>query len=219
MQHKWPVNVGQLLQKATLKKAPETPVHASKIFGIGFQKTGTTSLKQALKVLGYRRVAGPNWINDPNIQETVFEKAFAAIDKFDAFQDNPWPVLYKEIAERYPSSKFILTKRPVDEWIGSVAKHFGTNTTPMRTWIYGAGNPVGNEGKYIERYIRHNNEVEAYFEGQPERLLVMSITQGDGWDLLCPFLDKSVPDIMFPHANTSEGREDWGIKRLRRERT
>ena len=65
----------------------------------------------------------------------------------------------------------------------------------------------------MERYIRHTNEVEAYFEDQPRRLLVMNITQGDGWDLLCPFLDKSVPDIMFPHANTSEGRKDRGTSR------
>ena len=180
---------------------------ASKVFGIGFQKTGTSSLRRALKMLGYR-VAGPNWINDPDIQETVYEKAFGIIDRFDAFQDNPWPILYKELAERYPTSKFILTIRPVDEWILSAVKHFGSNVTPMRTWIYGIGNPVGNEERYQDRYTRHNNEVMAYFRDQPERLLIMNVTEGDGWDLLCPFLDKEIPEMTFPHANKWEWREE-----------
>ena len=188
-------------------RVSEMVMVASKVFGIGFQKTGTSSLRRALKMLGYR-VAGPNWINDPDIQETVYEKAFGIIDRFDAFQDNPWPILYKELAERYPTSKFILTIRPVDEWILSAVKHFGSNVTPMRTWIYGIGNPVGNEERYQDRYTRHNNEVMAYFRDQPERLLIMNITEGDGWDLLCPFLDMEIPETAFPHANKWEWREE-----------
>ena len=41
-----------------------------KIFGIGFHKTGTTSLAQALKMLGFS-VTGPNGINDPNIADNA----------------------------------------------------------------------------------------------------------------------------------------------------
>lgn len=188
----------------------------SKVFGIGFQKTGTSSLRRALKILGYR-VAGPNWIKDPNIARTVHDKAFALIEEFDAFQDNPWPMLYREIAERYPTSKFVLTKRPVEDWIVSVIKHFGTNVTPMRTWIYGVGSPVGNEAIYRDRYLRHNEEVEAYFEGSPGRLLVMNITDGDGWDLLCPFLGREAPEGQpFPHANKAEGRAERRMRRRAR---
>lgn len=195
---------------------PETVRVENKVFGIGFQKTGTSSLKRALVILGYR-VAGPNWIKDPNIQETVYDKAFALIDEFDAFQDNPWPILYKEIAEKYPTSKFVLTKRPVEDWIVSVTKHFGSNITPMRTWIYGVGNPVDNEEKFKDRYVRHNNEVEAYFRDCPERLLMMNITEGDGWNLLCPFLGREMPSKAFPHANKSEGRaERRRQRRMRR---
>lgn len=197
---------------------PGTVMIESKVFGIGFQKTGTSSLRRGLKMLGYR-VAGPNWIKDPNIQETVHEKAFALIEKFDAFQDNPWPILYREIAERHPKSKFVLTKRPVEDWIVSVTKHFGTNVTPMRTWIYGIGSPLGNEERFKDRYVRHNDEVEDYFRSSPERLLVMNITQGDGWDLLCPFLGREVPDEPFPHANKSEGRAERQLqRRVKREK-
>ena len=29
----------------------------------------------------------------------------------------------------------------------------------------------------------------------------MNITQGDGWDKLCPYLNKDIPDTAFPHSN------------------
>ncbi|HEX8335676.1 MAG TPA: sulfotransferase [Pyrinomonadaceae bacterium] len=33
------------------------------------------------------------------------------------------------------------------------------------------------------------------------RLLVMDITAGDGWEVLCPFLGVEIPDRPFPHEN------------------
>ena len=60
----------------------------TKVFGIGFHKTATTSLAKALSYLGYR-VTGPNWVDNPNIAEEVYEMAFEFAHKFDAFQDNP----------------------------------------------------------------------------------------------------------------------------------
>src|SRR5215472_9937783 len=40
----------------------------TKVFGIGFHKTATTSLAKALSYLGYR-VTGPNWVDNPNPAE------------------------------------------------------------------------------------------------------------------------------------------------------
>jgi hypothetical protein len=114
---------------------------SSKIFCIGFQKTGTSSLDKALRILGYR-VCGSYGIYDPS---HVYEEAFELINKFDAFQDMPWPILYKELDERCPDSKFILTLRPTDSWISSMTNTFYTEKTPMRHWIYGVGCPKGNE--------------------------------------------------------------------------
>ena len=36
-----------------------------------------------------------------------------------------------------------------------------------------------------------------------DRLLVMDIIAGDGWDKLCPFLGKPVPEAAFPHRNAT----------------
>ncbi len=131
----------------------------TKVFGIGFHKTATTSLANALSYLGYR-VTGPNWVDNPNIAEEVYEMAFDLANRFDAFQDNAWPILYKELDQKFPGSKFILTLRPSNDWIRSVVNHFKERETPMREWIYGVGRPKGNEAIYVTRYERHNREIK-----------------------------------------------------------
>jgi len=173
-----------------------------KVFGIGFHKTGTTSLAVALQHLGYD-VTGPNGIHDIDIADDIEQMVFSLADKHDAFQDNPWPLYYKQLDQRYPGSKFILTIRPTNKWIISITKYFGNKITPMRKLIYGEefGAPVGNEQVYIERYEQHNNDVLSYFNNRPDDLLVFSLTEGDGWEQLCSFLGTSVPDISFPHKN------------------
>jgi len=176
-----------------------------KIFGIGFHKTATSSLGAALSVLGYD-VCGHIGVSRPNIAEVALELAISRVPKHDAFQDNPWPVLYRELDERYPNAKFILTTRPTPKWIESVVNQFGGQSTPMRKWIYGVGDPEGNEKIYIDRYERHNRNVKNHFSGRPEDFLELRITEGEGWEELCAFLGHSVPNQPFPRVNRAELR-------------
>lgn len=176
-----------------------------KIFGIGFHKTGTKSLAQALMHLGYS-VTGPNGVHDPDIGARVFDYVDDLTPRFDAFQDNPWPVVFRELDERFPGSKFILTIRDPVAWIQSVVDHFGQHDTPMRSWIYGVGHPQGHEETYLRRYQQHNQDVQAHFRDRPADLLVMNITAGDGWEKLCPYLGRPVPAGVFPHANAAVHR-------------
>lgn len=177
-----------------------------KIFCIGFHKTGTTSLAQALKYLGFS-VTGPNGVNDPNIAKNAQELIDNLIPKFDAFQDNPWPLFYKQLCREYPDAKFILTYRDPEKWIASQVRHFGQQETPMRRWIYGVGCPEGNESIYLKRYKKHNRDVVAYFKKKRQPLLILNLERGDGWKQLCSFLDMPQPTVEFPHANKAEVRE------------
>ena len=179
----------------------------TKIFCIGFHKTGTTSLAEALRTLGYR-VTGPNGVTDPDIAQNVFSMTDALVEEYDAFQDNPWPIIYKELDVKYADSKFILTVRSSESWIKSQIRHFGRRETPMREWIYGAGCPEGNEDIYVSRFERHNREVIDYFGDRPDDLLVFPLTQRGGWNSLCSFLGKDVPNEPFPHANEASEREE-----------
>ena len=171
----------------------------SKVFCIGFHRTGTKSLAEALRVLGCRTV-GPMGAREPDIGRNALVKALAVATEFDAFGDNPWPPLYEQLDATFPGSAFILTIRATSAWLESVVGYFGDEDTPMRQWIYGAGRPRGNESRYIERYERHNAAVRSYFKGRND-LLTMNMEAGDGWRELCDFLDAPVPDIPFPHRN------------------
>ncbi|MEN0001807.1 MAG: sulfotransferase, partial [Pseudomonadota bacterium] len=96
----------------------------AKVFGIGLHKTGTSSLAKALKLLGYK-VTGPNGTRDADIAETYIRNAAKISSRFDAFQDNPWPLLYRQMDAMWPGAKFILTTRDSEAWIVSQVKHFG----------------------------------------------------------------------------------------------
>ena len=191
----------------------------TKIFCIGFHKTGTTSLGKALRILGFK-VKGSFGVNDPDISEKVYELFPPIVEQYDAFQDNPWPILYKELDEQYPDSKFILLERDPDAWLRSQIRHFGTRETPMRKWIYGesAGCPVNNEEIYLKRFKQYYTDVCEYFRDRPDDLLIMDLVKGDGWKKLCSFLGCPIPSKPFPHANKANSRTQGlrnGIKRLK----
>ncbi len=172
---------------------------SEKVFCIGFHKTGTKSLGRALEMLGYR-VCGPVEIHNPLFKEAPINNVKRYLKSYNAFNDNPWAILYSQLDELYPASKFILTVRHEQDWITSVVNNFGTIDTPMREWIYGVGHPLDNESVYLQCYAEHNISVVKYFEQRQQDLLIMNITQDDGWSVLCPFLDRPIPnDEPFPN--------------------
>jgi len=189
-----------------------------KVFGIGFHKTGTSSLASALRLLGYT-VAGRFVVDDQTIGDTVIvDRAIQIANAVDAVQDNPWPLVYRGLDSAFPGSKFILTIRDTDEWWVSALGHFGGKSTAMRTWIYGVGDPEGHEDLYKRRYEAHNDEVLEYFSDRPDDLLVFAITDGEGWDRLCPFVGETIPDEPFPHRrpNTADTLNRKLRRRLRK---
>ncbi|MEN0002259.1 MAG: sulfotransferase family protein [Pseudomonadota bacterium] len=183
-----------------------------KVFGIGFHKTATTSLSHALRHLGYQ-VTGPNHVKDADIAETYLAKARAISKEYDAFQDNPWPLVYKEMDQMWPNSKFILTVRDPDKWLKSQLGHFAHRVTPMRKLIYGDahGCPAGNEARYVQVFNDHNAAVRSYFAGREGDLLEIDLTQSPDWDVLCDFLGVEAPSIPFPHRNPASRRQ-WRSK-------
>lgn len=180
-----------------------------KVFCIGFQKTGTTSLNAALTALGYRVASW--WGNELPIGElrrVYVERGFAMLHTHDAVEDMPWPLMFRELDAAYPGARFILTWRESDRWIRSICEHFGDHPGSLQRLTYGddAPAPVGHEAHYIAIYERHNAEVREYFRDRPNDLLEMNLSHGDGWEKLAPFLGAPVPDRPFPRANSVQER-------------
>jgi len=182
-----------------------------KVFVIGFQRTGTTSVGQALETLGYHlggAIGAGNAKGLPLQLPITQAKLAAAAKSFalraDAFEDNPWPVIYREMDAAFPGSKFILTRRDPAGWIDSMVRHFGAETDPVRSFIYGHGAPLGHETEYVCRYQQHVDGVLADFAQRPDDLLVVNLDRWT-WDDLCGFLKKPVPNSPLPFGpNTGQ---------------
>ena len=191
----------------------------SKIFGIGFHKTGTSSLAEALRTLDYKVCDGAHPFNErgtwtqmiAGIHKGNLDLVYQVADDFEAFQDNPWYLLYSELDKQYPGSKFILTLRDEENWLRSALNHFsnkGFKRNDMKKLIY--GNRYGRDKKLLlDRYRRHNKEVLAYFKDRPNDLVILNWEEGDGWKELCEWLNKPMPTEDFPHSNRSDFPKGW----------
>lgn len=194
------------------------------VFGVGFGRTGTLSLKIALERLGH----GPChhmtvMLEDPG-QIPLWHRAADG-------EDMDWPAVYadyrssvdwpgarwwREIAAAFPSAKMILTVRDPESWYESAANSiYAAVTAPppdpaahpvvaqMRAlagaviWDGTFGGRFGDREHAVRIFEEHNAAVRR--ETDPARLLVYEV--GQGWEPLCEFLGAAVPDEPFPRAN------------------
>ncbi|MFP4004907.1 MAG: sulfotransferase family protein [Alphaproteobacteria bacterium] len=185
-----------------------------KVFGIGFPKTGTSSLGRALQILGYRVQRGVNinrpgrpWVEPPVTREKLAALALPRCGEYDAFEDFPWMALYREADEAFPGSKFILTVRDPDAWQGSVKRHFPEINVAPLLFLCGTDGPTAAHSRFLEAYHAHNEAVRNYFRGREEDLLVWDVDRAD-WPGLCDFLGRRRPLLRsYPHANRAAMRE------------
>ncbi|WP_156032939.1 sulfotransferase [Sediminibacter sp. Hel_I_10] len=174
---------------------------------MGFQKTGTTSLEHALQFLDYRVCGGVKHLMDFEHSEDLQEYLVSLLKNWDAFQDMPWPLFYKELYELYPDAKFILTIRPTEQWIKSVVNYFASIRVPLHQKIYKVPCAEGHEVVYKKVYNQHNNDVIAFFKNKPNFIIMKQGLNFD-YDTLCGFLNiDKVPQMAFPHARNNKKRQ------------
>jgi hypothetical protein len=180
---------------------------------IGLPKTATTSLCDALEVLGYRPFHYP-----PVARVDTFGKCHLDwpwwMNNYDAIADNPVAALYREFHVKFPDASFILSTRDEKAWLESCRKHFtlaraeagmaeGTlwsaQSQALNSVTLGAN--VFEPQTFIEHYRRHVAEVRAHFRGN-RRYFEIDIGAGQGWDHLCGHLNEPTPSIPFPRSNT-----------------
>ena len=195
-----------------------------KIIGAGFPRTGTMSMQAALQRLGYpcyhmREVAmRPGhieaWRNyvtgQPMDWETLFEG-------FEATADMPACYYFEELLNHYPAAKVILALRAPTGWLASYqtllaetrrARSANPDNRPMQKFfefaeMLRAKVFQGNlEPENLKKVFSTHNEKVVRVVPQ-DRLLVFEVTQG--WEPLCAFLERTVPDEDFPRLN--EGGE------------
>lgn len=172
----------------------------TKVFGIGFHRTGTTSLQTALEELGYKVIGmrKEDWLA---FEENRMDEIRTVVNAHDGFRDMPWPLLYQWLYENWPDAKFILTYRDSASWAASCSGNYKQRPYRMFRKIYQTEVFKGNEERCIEIYEQHIQEVRAYFSDKPDQFLELDITKVRDWKQLCEFLEEPIPSRDFPHAN------------------
>ena len=126
-------------------------VHNPKIFGIGLNKTGTTTLSQCGRILGYRCTSCSRSLLEDWVLRNDLSRIRAVVNQFDLFEDWPWPLIYQELDLMFPGSKFILTTRRNESlWLASLKKH-SMRTHPTqhcRQLAYGYSFPHRHEKEH-----------------------------------------------------------------------
>jgi hypothetical protein len=175
-----------------------------KVFGIGLEKTGTTTLGRALEILGYQRHKGFDLDLLQQVKGGNVSKALEVAEDYDNFENYPWPLIYEDLFARFPESKFILTIRTTPlRWFNSMSHHARrTGPSEERQLIYGHSMPNLFEREDIAFYENHVKNVKKFFDSHDAtRLLTACWAHEEGWEPICKFLDKPVPEQEFPHLN------------------
>lgn len=198
-----------------------------RVIGAGYPRTGTSSLQTALERSGFgpcyhmRSVINdesviPNWVRAWNGEVTDWEEILGG---YRATVDMPGCFYYKQLADFYPDAKVILTERPSDEWFRSCIATIFNRDRPGGSIAERRAHPIGrfaddatpfnqdlthDRDYMIGLFERHNEEVRRAIPA--ERLLIYDVRQG--WEPLCAFLGIAVPEIPFPHDNSTPAYKD-----------
>jgi hypothetical protein len=186
-----------------------------KVFGIGLSRTGTTSLTEALNMLGIKTIHFPHdQVTYDELRKGNYR--LSILEKYQGITDIPVVPYYAQFDKVYPGSKFILTVREIGPWLNSLEDHW---RLPRETGLYEEfsdfvrtctyGTIEYNEDRFRYVYETHFRNVCDYFSHRPSDLLVMNIVDGDGWEKLCAFLGFPIPDVSFPHLNKREEHRKW----------
>jgi hypothetical protein len=168
-------------------------------------KTGTTSLHEALELLGYKGLHNGGMETMTSVERAIEERKplLSYIDpRYEAFTDIFGLTYCFFLADaQYPGSRFILTIRDLEDWLESRRRHIEMEQQKQAGGGNQDGLPKVDVDGWATEYTRHDAVVRAYFADRPGDLLVLDITAGKGWEPLCEFLDHPVPEAPFPWQN------------------
>ena len=196
-----------------------------KVIGVGFGRTGTSSTKLALEMLGiapchHMSALVDNQALSQRWYDVVFQGKRNWDELFAGFQATlDWPAAFywQELAAFYPQAKLLLTLRDPEKWYDSMRQTvFPQMEKPLgevgsAMWLRRstsikliredtfAGRGFHDKAYVIHQFEEHNAKVQATFG--PDRLLVWQVQ--DGWEPLCRFLEIPAPDEPFPRSNSA----------------
>ncbi|KAI8046986.1 P-loop containing nucleoside triphosphate hydrolase protein [Thamnidium elegans] len=197
------------------------------ILGAGYGRTGTTSLRTALNLLGFKTHHMTDVILDSNQKAEIFEEAYkdrtlkvdwgSVYEGYEAAVDWPSVAFFDTLYQLNPDAKVILSVRDPESWYKSVSRTIyewpGVDDSwpqnilkarkmarvIVRDGELGGQKNIGNKEGLIKQFKDHTEHIKSVVK--PENLLIFELGT-DGWEKLCPFLGIAEPkDVPYPHDN------------------
>ncbi|CAG5080483.1 Oidioi.mRNA.OKI2018_I69.PAR.g9610.t1.cds [Oikopleura dioica] len=172
------------------------------VINAGYSKTGTKTMNVILTKLGYKVCDAPEaiyrhwqeWEKIANGEKPneVLQKLFGPgnPDEYTACVDLPHNAYWELLLKQFPDAKVILVLRDENKWATSLTKHLKARIITSYIFI-----------KLRLKYRMHNQYV---MNNCPkEKLLIWRIEEG--WEPICKFLGKPVPEGPLPHENRLGG--------------
>ncbi len=186
----------------------KTTFMASKIFGIGLSRTGTSTLINAFGVLGYKAIHFPFRADD--------------FDTHEAAADTPVAARFVELDKIYPGSRFVYTTRDLESWLASCERFWAKRqvifdrsdfVSDMHRYLYQT--TTYDADKFAAAYRRHDSRIREYFATRPDDWLEFDICGGAAeWPPLCDFLGRERPSLPFPWSNRGDIIDQMLIRAL-----
>ncbi len=188
-----------------------------RVIGAGVGRTGTHSLKQALEYLLGGRCYDMDEVLVHREHETVWKAAAEGrlpdwrrlLGAYTSTEDWPAAAFWPELVEAFPDAFVLLSHRRAEDWLLSARATIfqameDDEDTPWGDMIHAIMRErftdlLEDDNACLEAYERHNAAVRAAVP--PDRLI--DWPTGAGWEPLCAALGVAVPDIPFPHVNTT----------------
>ena len=194
-----------------------------KIACVGLFKTGLTTMGDVFAIIGYNTVCYPSCNDNYNFIQLDDNIKYYCDDNYEnnnlfvyeAFTDVPYSLDYKNIYNKYPNSKFILTIRNSDDWFNSIYNfqyiphHMSKN---ILKHVFGYEELLTeNKEQIINIYNKHNENIIEFFS-KTNNLLVINLFKNDdktNWKLICDFLEveNKFENIKFPISNKNNHKK------------
>lgn len=172
------------------------PTYTGKVFCIGYNKTGTTTLGKSFEMPGYRNSSYNRKVYHQYYKNNQIDKVLDYAARFDSLDDLPWlkqdmiPVLDKA----FPNSKFIYLTRDEEAWKKS-----------LYNWRSQLSGKEPDIEKSMQRYRWHRDFVMDYFRDRPtSEFLILDVKDEKGFKKPATFLGKETDREGFPHFNKTK---------------
>lgn len=201
----------------------EVPDRECGVFEIGVGRTGSRSVALAVRQLGLFVRHGfsgcPGCVQD-SVEKLLQGRVDLDLYRTCEYSGNVAAVHWRQLAEQRPDAKWVLTTRPMGQWLRSMELNFLENeyhrmSRRKDTWTYQYSKRMWGVDWDLahlrQQHQLHLAQVRVYFQGTEDLLELDVFTEPDHvlWEKLARFLGRPLPAVSPAFPRIRKRRVMW----------